>query len=249
VGCHDRRLDAPPPPLNATPMALRRGPSRPTPWQGLTEPFDYVAMVQPVFDRHCVSCHDQGKEGGQALNLAGDAGLVFNTSYLELRTKSALRWFADSPGSPKLLVKAVDDGPPEVLAPYAWGSHRSRLVDVMRGEHYDVKLSGAELDRIVTWIDLNAGYYGSYDTQYPHNPFGRSPLSGQQVKRLAEITGVKLGTTESELAGNQVWFDRPALSPCLRGVKRDDPRYAEALAIIEAGAAELRRQSHGGVGE
>ncbi len=227
--------------MNTTPMALRRGPSRPTPWQGATEPFNYLTTVQPVFDRHCVSCHDYGKEGGQALNLAGDVGLVFNTSYLELRTKSALRWFADSPGGAKLLVKAVDDGPPEVLAPYAWGAHRSRLVDVSRGGHYDVKLSEAELDRIITWIDLNAGYYGSYDTEYPHHPFGRSPLTGQQVRRLSELTGVKLGTTGSELAGNQVSFTRPAMSLCLSKLERGDPRYAEALAIIEAGAAQLRQ--------
>lgn len=40
--------------------------------------------------------------------------------------------------------------------PYAWGSHASRLVDVIRAEHYDVELDREGFDRIVTWIDLNA---------------------------------------------------------------------------------------------
>ena len=37
-----------------------------------------------MFDRHCVRCHDYGQPAGEKLNLAGDLGLVFNTSYLEL---------------------------------------------------------------------------------------------------------------------------------------------------------------------
>ena len=40
-----------------------------------------------MFDKHCVSCHDYGQEAGQKLNLAGDLGLPFNTSYVELRKK------------------------------------------------------------------------------------------------------------------------------------------------------------------
>jgi hypothetical protein len=201
-----------------------------------------LAEVQPVFDRHCVSCHDYGEPAGKELNLAGDVGLVFNTSYLELRTKSPIRWHPDRLDEPKPLVKAVDDGPPDVLPPYAWGSHRSRLVDIVRGEHYEVRLDRESLDRIVTWIDMNAPYYGTYASAYPDNLFGRSPLDDGQLARLTELTGIPLNArnTGAELNGSQVNFTRPELSPCLAAFgNRDDPKYQQALSIIEAGCRTL----------
>jgi hypothetical protein len=201
--------------------------------------------VQPVFDKYCVECHDYGKDAGRALNLAGDLGLAFNTSYLDLHLKSSRRWFPDSPGDEKLLVKAVDDGPPEVLPPYAWGSHRSRLVDVIRSEHHDVKLDPESLDRIITWLDLNAPYYGFYANAYPENPFGRSPLGKQQLKRLAELTGVPLDQDlrGAELDGSQVNFTRPELSPCLEKLADKNSRaYQEALDIIRAGGQTLAKR-------
>jgi len=241
VGCHENRLATVQ--NGQVAKAMRRSPSRIQPWYGPPREFNYLTEVQPVFDKHCVKCHDRGKPGGKKLNLSGDVGLAFNTSYLELRRKSALRWFPDPPGGKKLLVKAVDDGPAEALPPYAWGSHRSKLVDVIRGKHNDAKLDKESIDRIVTWIDINAPYYGSYASAYPHNAFGRSPLSNQQLKRLAELTGVKVGQQNTEMQGSQVSFDRPELSPCLAKLKdKTDPKYTEALAIIRAGKAMLAKR-------
>ena len=132
----------------------------------------------------------------------------------------------------------MDDGPPEVLPPYAWGSHRSRLVDVLKQEHYDVQLSREDFDRIVTWIDLNAPYYGSYYTAYPDAPFGRSPLNHSELTRLAELTGVPVQAPNvgAELRGSQVNLTRPELSPCLEKLGHADPAYQEALAIIRQAA-------------
>ncbi|HOX38403.1 MAG TPA: hypothetical protein PL033_10490 [Candidatus Brocadiia bacterium] len=237
AGCHENRLTSAPNPRQ--PLAMKRQPDKLESWHGPAREFNYLTEVQPVFDRYCVKCHDYGKPGSAKLNLSGDLGLVFNTSYLELRRKSAVRWFPDKPGDAKLLVKAVDDGPPDVLPPYAWGSHRSRIVDVIRSGHNDVKMDRESFERIVTWIDLNAVYYGSYATAWPDNPFGRSPLDGGQVARLSELTGITLHETSSEMQGSQVNFTRPELSPCLARLKEGDPKRAEALAIIRRGAAIL----------
>jgi hypothetical protein len=254
VGCHENRLSGASLPTSA-PLAMRRGPSRLRPWYGPPREFNYLTEVQPVFDRHCVRCHDYGRPAGEKLNLAGDLGLVFNTSYLELHRQSARRWFADPPNGRKLLLKAVHDGPPEVLPAYAWGSHRSRLVEALRAGHEDVKLDRESLDRIVTWIDMNAPYYGSYYSVYRDNVYGRAPLDDRQMARLAELTGlpykvpsehVQLNHTQlpgTELQGSQVSFTRPELSPCLaKFVNKNDPRYREALAIIRAGQQRLERQ-------
>jgi hypothetical protein len=179
-----------------------------------------------------------------------------------LHIKSAMRWSPDPPGAPKAIIKVVHDGPPEVLPPYAWGSHRSRLVDLLRAGHYQVKLTDEELARIVTWIDINAPYYGSYHSVYGENLFGRVPLSFEQIANLADLTGLPYGPyrdpanrgamdgrlhhdpslKNTELAGSQVSFTRPEVSPCLAKLAPRSPRYEQALAIIRAGQANLRRQ-------
>ena len=241
VGCHEARLTGAP--VHKLPQALRRKPSRLEPWYGAPRAFNYLAEVQPVFDRHCLQCHDFGKPASKAITLAGDLGLAFNTSYLELRRKSAVRWFPDPPGAEKILVKAVDDGPAELLPPYSWGSHRSRLVDVVREKRCGGELDKESLDRIVTWIDMNAPYYGSYASAYPNNPFGRSPLNGEQLRRLSHLLGRDVGTQQSEMQGSQVNFTRPEFSLCLTAFKdKSDPRYKEALAIIQAGKEMLARR-------
>jgi len=244
VGCHESRLSAVPgAQAERLPLALRRPPSELKPWHGPPREFNYLTEVQPVFDQHCVSCHDYGKPAGKVLNLAGDLGLVFNTSYLDLRTRSPFRWHPDSPDEQKPLIKAIDDGPPDVLPPYAWGSHRSRLVEAIRDEHCDVRLDRESLDRIVTWIDMNAPYYGKYASAFTDNLFGRSPLDDSQLARLAELTGVPVNArnTGAELKGSQVNFTRPELSPCLAGLTdHNDPKYKEALSIIKAGRQTLQ---------
>ena len=240
IGCHEHRLSAVP--NRRQPQATRRPPSDLEPWYGPPRPFNYLTEVQPVFDALCVECHDYGSEAGAKLNLSGDLGLVFNTSYCDLRGKSPVRWHPDPPDAPKPLVKAVDDGPPQVLPPYAWGSHRSRLVDALRDGHSGQKLDRESFDRIVTWIDMNAVYYGRYASAYPDHAFGRSPLDDAQLERLRELTGINVGDQKLEMQGSQVNFTRPELSPCLRDLEdQNDPKYKEALAIIEAGKEQLEK--------
>ena len=239
VGCHERRHSAVP---NAPRAAWRRAPSRPEPWLGPPREFNYLTEVQPVFDKHCVRCHGYGKKGAQKLLLAGDLGVLFNASYLDLNRRSAVRWSPDKPGAKKLLVKAVHDGPPAVLAPYAWGAHRSRIVDVLRAGHNKVKLTSRELQRIVTWIDLNVPYYGSYTSVYPDHPFGRSPLDARQLARLAQLAGKRTGDLKHDPT-LQVSFTRPQRSPILARFKGPGaPKYTEALALLRAGKAELTRR-------
>jgi hypothetical protein len=228
VGCHDDRRTTPPRPHRTVPAALRRPPSKLQGWKGKPRLFNYMSEVQPVFDRHCVRCHDYGKDAGQELNLAADRTLTFNTSYNELWRKK--------------YINAIGAGPADIQPAYSWGSHTSKLVEVIRQEHYDVALTEAEFEAIVTWIDLNAPYYPRYDCAYPDNLTGRSPLSDKQIGRLSELTGVpftKLANHQANL-GPQISFDRPRLSPCLQKLAESgDPKYVEALEIIRTGSRML----------
>ena len=101
-----------------------------------------MAEVQPVFDKHCVMCHDFGTKPGERLNLARDRNVIFNTSYNELWRKR--------------YVIVTGAGPAKVPLPKSWGSHASPLVKTLQKGHQGINLSKEEFDRIVTWIDLNA---------------------------------------------------------------------------------------------
>ena len=117
TGCHEERRSAPP--LQHTPsvMALTRPPSGLEGWHGAPRFFSYQREVQPVFDRHCVRCHDYGRKAGKTLNLAGDRDLTFNTAYNELWRKG--------------IIKVVGAGPAQVQPAYSWGSHASRLTNAL----------------------------------------------------------------------------------------------------------------------
>jgi hypothetical protein len=118
-------------------------------------------------------------------------------------------------------------------------------VKVIRAGHEDVKLTEAEFEIIVTWIDLNAPYYPRYDCAYPENLTGRSPLNNKQLQRLSDLTKVpfsKIAAHNSNL-GPQISFGRPELSPCLKKFKdHAEPEYLEALAIIKAGSKMLQKR-------
>jgi hypothetical protein len=224
VGCHEGRRTALP--AARLPSAMRQPPRPLTPWYGSPRNFSYVAEVQPVLDRHCATCHDYGKPAGERLNLAGDLGLIFNTSYVELRKDR--RW-----------VHVIGAGPHEVQPPKSWGSHASRLAEVVLHGHGDVeidrqvRLDAEAIDRILTWIDINAPYYPEYGTAYPDNQYGRSPLAPGQLERLSHLTGVNLADQQFVA---QVNFTRPERSPCLaRFPDTNDAAYREALSIISSG--------------
>jgi hypothetical protein len=225
VGCHDDRL-ATPTTRSKQSLALKRPPSRLNGWYGEPRLFSYVTEVQPVFDKHCVRCHDYGKEASGKLNLAADRNPAFNTSYSELWRKG--------------YVKVVGAGPAEILLAYSWGSHASKLVDALRQDHYGVKLDKESFARIVTWIDINAPYYPTYASAYPSNPYGRSPLNDQQLTRLNQLLGIDLKDQQNVTA---IIFDRPELSPALtKFADKNDPNYREALATIQSGKEMLAKR-------
>ncbi len=222
IGCHDNRLSGTPNNLKA---AVTRAPSPLKPWYGPPRLFSYTAEVQPVFDKHCLKCHDYGTEGGKKLLFAGDLTLCFNVSYAELRRKGH--------------VKVIGAGPADILPPYSWGSHKSRLVERLRKYRDEGKLDPEGFDRVVTWIDINAPYYPSYASSYPGNLYGRSPLDGKQLGALGKLVGMNLTGREH---ADQVSLTRPELSPCLAKIPdKSDPRYKEAIAILQAGRDALAK--------
>jgi hypothetical protein len=236
VGCHDNRLAAPVLSATGLPLALRRSPDQLKNPQGEPRSFGYTAEIQPIFNKHCLDCHDYGKEGAKKLVLASDRDLTFCTSYVELWRKR--------------YVTCVGAGPAEIQEAYSWGSHPSRLVKLLREGHRDVKLSADEMGRIITWVDLNGVYYPTYQCAYPESVSGRCPLTRPQLKRLCDLVGAPFvwkdeGSPFNNFGspGVMVSFDRPELSPCLaKFTDKTAAEYKEALALIQAGGAQLAKQ-------
>ena len=238
MGCHDNRRSAPAyHGAGKVPLAVQSSPDQPQAWYGPTRPFGFLNEVQPVFDEHCVRCHDYGNAQGD-LNLGRDRSMTFNTAYNELWRKG--------------LVSVPGAGPATIQEAQSWGARASKLVQLLRAGHHDVKLDKESMDRIVTWVDLNAPYYPRYDSAFPDNLGGRSPLNKDQIKRLSALTKVPLDTLADFRTnrGPQISFDRPELSPCLDGVRRKtSERYEEALAIIREGAATLETRPRADMAE
>ena len=236
-GCHESRLETPPK-LSYNPVAMTKPPQTLRPWYGEARLFSYTEEVQPVFDKYCVACHDYGQPAAETLNLAKDKNLLFNMSYKEIRSKR----FVEVPGA----------GPHVKLEPFTWGSHKSKLSEVLLNGHADPETNAKikemnivlnketdreSFDRVITWIDINAPYYPTYASAYRDNRFGRSPLSDTQQRELEVLTG-----------GDPLWtvsFDRPEISPCLSVLTKGSDEYKKAVAIIEQGKANLEKQSRG----
>ena len=156
IGCHEHRNQAPPArpvrALGVPPVRLVAQPGEKAP-----RPLHYETDVQPVFDRHCTRCHSGSKPGGK-LDLSGELTEHFNRSYESLIEGGLVNYIREwtGPGYNGSMMHA------EAMPPYSYGAHRSKLIDVLRRGHYDVKLPTPDLVKLVTWIDCNVPYYGSY---------------------------------------------------------------------------------------
>lgn len=222
IGCHEDRLSVPPV-FNQMPLAMREKPHK-LPGEPL---FSYTEKVQPLFDKHCVQCHDFGKKAGNQILLAADRNPFFNASYIELHLKKQ--------------INTVGGGPATIKQAYSWGSHASNLVKLLEEGHHDVSLSQEEIETIYTWIDLNGVYYPEYESAYPDNPAGRSPITSEELNKLGELTGIdfKQLAGYTRKLGAQISFERPELSPCLNSLKKNSATYREALDIIKKGKQRL----------
>lgn len=147
VGCHEQRLKTPSSPMVGSSQALRRPPSQIMPVAGIPEVFDYPRDIQPILDKHCVSCHDYDQRAGRVI-LTGDHGPIFSHSYYTL---TARQLFSD--GRDRLQTN---------LPPRSIGTSASPLMKMLDGSHYGAKLTKHEQDMIRYWIESAAPYPGTY---------------------------------------------------------------------------------------
>ncbi len=151
IGCHEvQRLTPEVKPV----MAARQPPRPPVPQPGDDgpRPLHYPTDVQPVLDKHCVKCHS-GAKPKAGLDLTGEMTTLFSRSYENILKRGLVTIIGEN--HPKT-------GNVALVPPGSLGSHASKLIAHLKKGHSNVKLSRTEFIKLVTWVDSNSQYYGSY---------------------------------------------------------------------------------------
>jgi len=156
LGCHEVRTQ--PPPSRPSLTALRHGPSRIEPIDGVPDVVDFPRDIQPILDRHCVRCHSAGKRAGGVV-LTGDRGPTYSLAYYNLMLH---RQVTDGAGYGWEGVSNVEGRPVGNDVPYTMYSSASPLMDKIGGLHHDAKLTANEQIWVRLWIDTAAQYAGTY---------------------------------------------------------------------------------------
>ncbi len=171
VGCHEPRTTAPATlAMRAGALAAERAPSEIAPGPEGSKPFSYARLVQPVLDKHCVECHRPGKADG-GVDLTGAPAGEFTASYNALAPRVP---FSQWKGTPQ-------DNFEPLTYPDRFGARASKLTQLLLEGHEGATLSDAEVDRLITWMDANALFYGTFD-----------PEDQQRQRRGEQIAGPAL---------------------------------------------------------
>jgi hypothetical protein len=171
-GCHEPTRQVPASMTTQMPLAMRRPPSRLKPDVDGTNPFSYPRLVQPVLEKNCVSCHAENADKAPRL----DAGIVagrgvhgcrttpYFASYMSLAPKYGFYSYGGGWGDDAFYR----------TTPGKFGARASKLYELLKAGHHDVKLSDEDMHRITIWLDSVSLFYGVYEAEG-----GKAQLRGE----------------------------------------------------------------------
>ena len=153
IGCHENQNAAAP--SGQRTAASRKPPQTIKPWYGPARGWAFERELQPVLDAKCVGCHNGKTTAKTAMgepipNLEYNPKLgwgKFSESYLALHP---------------YVRRNGPEGDYHVLNPLEFHASTSDLYQILKKGHHGVTLTPEEWDRLITWIDLNVPYYGTW---------------------------------------------------------------------------------------
>ena len=172
AGCHERQNTSPP---NRRAMALGKAPAEIEPWHGPTRGFSFHREVQPVLDRYCIGCHGGSKraDGKTLPYLKGDTRLTDWKSVMPGTGGAKGGRFTHSYVNLSRYVRRPGiESDYHMLEPLEFHANTTELVQMLRKGHSGVQLDRESWDRLITWIDLNAPFHGTW-TEAGWNPGGQ----------------------------------------------------------------------------
>ena len=177
IGCHETPDAAAP--VTPVPLAFQRPAEDPgknaQPGESSGKiVLSYPDIIQPIWDRHCISCHSADSAG--ELNLTGTKTTHFNASYDALMSRTAIR------GSDNDLLGLLIDElgiDTKYREAHTLFGNQSVLLKMLGMDVWNLtpkekeraaalaasctpKLTTAEKAKVARWIDNNCQYYGSY---------------------------------------------------------------------------------------
>ncbi|NUQ63038.1 MAG: SUMF1/EgtB/PvdO family nonheme iron enzyme [Pirellulales bacterium] len=163
VGCHEPQNSGTP---NRQGLAARRSPSNIAPWFGPVRGFAFAREVQPVLDRYCVECH-HGKPQPDGAAIADLRGTNFITDWVSgiaghVNPKVGGKFSVAYGELHRFVRRPGIESDIHLLAPMEYHAGTTELVQILRKGHYGVELDAESWDRLITWIDLNAPYHGTW---------------------------------------------------------------------------------------
>jgi formylglycine-generating enzyme required for sulfatase activity len=179
AGCHEKQNYTA---VGKHTIALRQPPAEIKPWHGPERGFSYPREVQPVIDKHCVSCHDgQQQANGVTLpNFRGDLRLTNWSSVTPGNGGGHAGKFSLGYANLHRYVRRPGiESDYHLLEPLEFHADTTELVQLLKRGHYGVKLDAEAWDRLITWIDMNCVYHGTWSEELAK--------PGQQAVRRREL--------------------------------------------------------------
>ncbi|MBA4150523.1 MAG: PD40 domain-containing protein [Verrucomicrobia bacterium] len=203
VGCHEYKDASPSATIS---LAHLQKPTKPEPETWGNGFIDYPTMIQPIWNKNCVSCHGE-KEIAGGMDLTGGWTWAFNISY-ETLIKNTQVGFLNCNNEAMNTAK--------ILPPKTHGSSAAPLADLLITGHGGriPNLSQQERDLVLAWMDGNCNYYGTWD--WTENATCQAVLSaGQRLTSLMQQANCT--SCHAPKVGND-WMNlqQPELSRILR---------------------------------
>jgi len=169
-GCHENTHGSPGA-LGRPPMALLKPAAALKPEVAGSSPVSFPRLVQPVLDRYCVACHSKNQDKAPDLSGTpanwrrpdyGGGDKTWSASYISLTTAGKYSEGAPLKGFAFAFSARPPSRTPTQTVPGGFGAKASKLYQMLRGGHHDVKLPPADMRRITTWLDCNSVFFGAY---------------------------------------------------------------------------------------
>jgi hypothetical protein len=182
--------------------------------------FSYQQVVQGVFDRNCIECHNERQHPGD-VDLTGDMTDFFNVSYdilCRTGTQGERDWIRH--GSPSgyehdhirgmspyiKWIWTINGAGHNVLEiePRRWGSPASKLAEIIRSGHPDadgkprVDVPDADRRRVYLWLDLNVPYYGTSSSNHKARLGSRRMMPMDLEPTLREVASRRCVSCHTE---------------------------------------------------
>ena len=188
VGCHESSQTIP---IPKPAMASLKAPGQLDPWYGPARGFDFAREVQPVLNRYCVSCHQEGhpidlRPEEQVTNYTGR--IPGRYDFLRLHPVHKEEFDGKvlyTPAYEALLpyIRRVNVGDDvSMLEPGEYHVNTSELVQLLEEGHKGIEMDQESWSRIYTWIDLNGPCHGTWKDVY------NMPVPGDPEIRRWELS-------------------------------------------------------------